>query len=99
MQGFLKREIPAWIQRLITIIPALLVIWIGLDPTQTLVLSQALLSFGLPFTIIPLILFTSRRDLMGGLVNRRLTTWLAVLVAGLILILNFYLILQTVLGG
>ena len=99
MQGFLKREIPAWIQRLITIIPALLVIWIGLDPTQTLVLSQALLSFGLPFTIIPLILFTSRRDLMGGLVNRRFTTWLAVLVAGLILILNFYLILQTVLGG
>ena len=66
----------------------------GLDPTWTLILSQVLLSFGLPFAVIPLIMFTSRRDLMGVLVNRRSTTALATIVASLILALNGYLLYQ-----
>jgi manganese transport protein len=99
MQGFLQREIPVWIRRLATMVPSLIVIMVGFDPTQTLVLSQVLLSFGLPFAVIPLVMFTSRSDLMGILVNRRITTILAWLVAGVIVVLNIYLIYQTFFGG
>ena len=74
MQGFLHFHIPAWVRRLVTMFPPLIVIFIGLDPTRTLVISQVVLSFGLPFAIIPLIMFTRRRDIMGALVNRRITT-------------------------
>jgi manganese transport protein len=74
MQGFLHRRIPIWVRRLVTMIPSLIVIAIGLDPTRTLVISQVVLSFGLPFAIIPLVMFTARRDIMGGLVNMRITT-------------------------
>jgi len=80
-------------------VPSLVVIFIGLDPTRTLVLSQVVLSFGLPFAIIPLVMFTRRRDLMGVLVNRRLTTALASLVAALIVALNFYLLYNTFFGS
>jgi manganese transport protein len=99
MQGFLHWEIPVWIRRLITMIPSMVVIFLGLDPTTTLVLSQVLLSFGLPFAVIPLVMFTARRELMGELVNHRVTTWLASGIAALIVVLNLYLIYQTVLGG
>jgi manganese transport protein len=99
MQGFLHKEIPVWIRRLATMIPSLIVIMIGLDPTQTLVISQVLLSFGLPFAIIPLILFTSRSDIMGVLVNRRLTIIIAWLIAAVIVALNIFLIYQTFFGG
>ncbi len=99
MQGFLQREIPVWIRRLATMVPSLIVIFIGFDPTQTLVISQVVLSFGLPFAIIPLVMFTSRRSLMGDLVNRRITTFLAAIVAGIILFLNIYLLYQTFFGG
>jgi manganese transport protein len=99
MQGFLHTEIPVWIRRLVTMVPSLIVISLGLDPTSTLVLSQVVLSFGLPFAIIPLVMFTSRKDLMGVLVNRRITTVLASVVAGLIVILNFYLLYVTFGGG
>src|SRR3990170_3348776 len=81
MQGFLHRHIPPWLRRLVTMLPSLIVIAIGLDPTRTLVISQVMLSFGLPFAVIPLVLFTQRRDLMGILVNRRMTTVAASLVA------------------
>ncbi len=94
MQGFLHRHIAPWLRRAITMLPSLIVIAMGLDPTWTLILSQVLLSFGLPFAVIPLIMFTSRRDLMGVLVNRRSTTALATVVAGLILALNGYLLYQ-----
>ena len=94
MQGFLHRHIAPWLRRAITMLPSLIVIAMGLDPTWTLILSQVVLSFGLPFAVIPLILFTSRRDVMGVLVNRRSTTLLAMLVAGLILALNAYLLYQ-----
>ncbi len=99
MQGFLKLEIPVWIRRIVTMIPSLIVIFIGLDPTTTLVYSQVLLSFGLPFAIIPLVMFTRDRALMGVLVNRRITTIAASLVAGLIVILNIFLLVQTFTGG
>jgi len=99
MQGFLHMHIPSWIRRLVTIAPSLLVIAIGLDPTRTLVISQVVLSFGLPFAIIPLIQFTRDRDIMGGLVNRPLTTIMASLAAVLIIFLNFFLIYQLVLGS
>lgn len=99
MQGFLHRHIPVWIRRLTTMIPSLTVILIGLDPTRTLVISQVVLSFGLPFTIIPLVLFTRRRDLMGVLTNHRLTTWVVSMIAVLIILLNIFLLYQTFFGG
>ena len=99
MQGFLQRHIPVWLRRLITILPSLVVIYIGLDPTRTLVISQVVLSFGLPFAVIPLVIFTRRADLMGDLVNWRITTLAAAVIAGLIIALNFYLIYQTVWGS
>ncbi|KPV54408.1 manganese transport protein MntH [Kouleothrix aurantiaca] len=99
MQGFLHRSIPIWVRRVVTMLPSLVVIAIGLDPTRTLVISQVVLSFGIPFALIPLLLFTRRKDLMGVLVNRRLTTAIAAVVAGLIVCLNVFLLYQTLLGG
>ena len=98
MQGFLHFHIPPWIRRVVTIVPSLIVIFVGLDPTRTLVISQVVLSFGLPFAVIPLIMFTSRKDIMGVLVNRRLTNILAGLCAVLILALNIFLLYQTFFG-
>jgi manganese transport protein len=98
MQGFLKRHIAPWLRRLVTMVPSLIVIAIGLDPTRTLVISQVVLSFGLPFAIIPLVMFTRRRDLMGVLVNHRATTVLMGVIAALILALNVYLLYQTFSG-
>ena len=94
MQGFLRRQIPIWLRRLITMVPALVVIALNFDPTTTLVISQVVLSFGIPFALIPLVMFTRRRDLMGSLVNSRVTTVVACIVAGLIVALNVYLICQ-----
>jgi manganese transport protein len=99
MQGFLHQHIPVWIRRLVTMVPSLAVILIGLDPTRTLVISQVVLSFGLPFAIIPLILFTKNKDLMGVLTNRWYTTILMSFVAALIIFLNLFLLYQTFLGG
>lgn len=99
MQGFLHRQIPVWLRRLVTMAPAIAVIAAGLDPTRTLVISQVTLSFGLPFALVPLVLFTSRRDLMGPLVNRRSTTILAVSITAAIIALNVLLLARLVLGG
>lgn len=99
MQGFLRRHIPVWLRRAVTIAPSLVVIMMGLDPTRVLVLSQVVLSFGLPFAVIPLVRFTARRDIMGGLVNRRFTTGAASVVAALIVALNLYLLYDTFFGG
>ena len=98
MQGFLHGHIPVWIRRMATMVPSLIVILIGLDPTRTLVISQVVLSFGLPFAIIPLIMFTRDKNLMGVLVNRRITTILVSLFAALIILLNIYLLYQTFYG-
>jgi manganese transport protein len=99
MQGFLHWEIPVWIRRLVTMIPSMVVIAVGLDPSRTLVISQVLLSFGLPFAIIPLVRFTSNKKLMGVLVNRRVTTIAASLIAGLIIVLSIYLLVSIFKGG
>lgn len=95
MQGFLHRHIPLWVRRLVTMVPSLLVIAAGLDPTRTLVLSQVVLSFGLPFAIIPLVVFTRQKRLMGVLVNRRSTTAVMTVIALLVIALNGYLLYQT----
>ncbi len=99
MQGFLHRQIPIWIRRLVTMIPALAVIALGLDPTRTLVISQVVLSFGLPFALVPLVIFTSRRDVMGGLANHRITTMLASAVTAVIIALNLFLVSRMLSGG
>ena len=98
MQGFLHFHIPPWIRRVVTIIPSLIVIFIGLDPTRTLVISQVVLSFGLPFAIIPLVIFTRSKKIMGVLVNGWLTTLMASLSALLIIALNFFLLYKVFFG-
>jgi manganese transport protein len=98
MQGFIQRQIPIFARRLVTMLPALIVAGIGLDASRTLVLSQVVLSFGIPFALVPLVYFTSRRDVMGVLVNRRMTTAVATAVAGLISALNVFLLGQTFFG-
>jgi manganese transport protein len=95
MQGFIRRRIPIWVRRLVTMFPALIVIGIGVDPSRTLVISQVVLSFGIPFALIPLVLFTSKREIMGTLVNHRATTITAAAVASLISALNIFLLYQT----
>src|SRR5947208_2334245 len=95
MQGFIKRRIPIWVRRLVTMLPALVVIGIGADPSRTLVLSQVVLSFGIPFALIPLVIFTGKREVMGALVNHRATTIVATVVAALISGLNVFLLYQT----
>jgi manganese transport protein len=98
MQGFLHFHIPPWIRRVVTIIPSLIVIFVGFDPTRTLVLSQVVLSFGLPFAIIPLVMFTRRKEIMGVLVNGWLTTLMASISAALIIALNFFLLYKLFFG-
>jgi manganese transport protein len=95
MQGFIRRRIPVTIRRLVTMLPAFIVIAIGVDPSRTLVLSQVVLSFGIPFALIPLVIFTAKRSIMGPLVNRRITTVTASVVAAVIVGLNIFLLLQT----
>ena len=97
MQGFIHRSIPLAVRRLVTMAPALIVLAIGVDPSGALVLSQVVLSFGIPFALVPLVLLTRRRDIMGALVNRRATTSLAVVVAALIIALNAFLLYETLL--
>jgi manganese transport protein len=95
MQGFVKRQIPLFVRRAVTMLPAFVVIGVGVDPSRTLVISQVVLSFGIPFALIPLVMFTRRADVMGALVNRRATTVTATVVAGLIVSLNLFLLAQT----
>jgi manganese transport protein len=97
MQGFIARTIPLAARRVVTMAPALLVLALGLDPSRSLVISQVVLSFGIPFALVPLVLLTRRRDIMGAFVNGRLTTALAAVVAALIIALNGFLLYQTLL--
>jgi len=98
MQGFIARTIPLALRRLVTMTPALIVLAIGLDPSRSLVISQVVLSFGIPFALVPLVLLTRRRDIMGSLVNRRITTIVASVVALMIIALNAFLLYDTLLG-
>jgi manganese transport protein len=98
MQGFIARTIPLTLRRLVTMTPALIVLGIGLDPSRSLVISQVVLSFGIPFALVPLVLLTRRRDIMGALVNRPLTTAVGAVVAALIIALNGFLLFDTFFG-
>jgi manganese transport protein len=98
IEGFLRVRFPIWLRRLITMLPAMVVIGLGLDELKVLVLSQVILSFALPFAVIPLILFTARREMMGEHLNGPLTNTLAVATAAVIVFLNVLLLYQ-VLGG
>jgi manganese transport protein len=95
MQGFIRRRIPIFLRRAVTMVPALVVIAIGVNPSRTLVFSQVVLSFGIPFALIPLVVFTSKKKLMGVLVNHPATTAAAAVVAALICSLNVFLLVQT----
>jgi len=95
MQGFIGRQIPLFVRRLVTMLPALIVVAVGTDPSRALVLSQVVLSFGIPFALIPLIMFCRDRSLMGSLVNRRVTTVAGVAVATVIIALNAFLLAGT----
>jgi manganese transport protein len=92
MDGFLQRRIPLFLRRAVTMIPALVVLALGFSPTRALVLSQVFLSFGIPFALVPLVIFTRNRALMGDLVNRRLTDVAAIAVTAVIVGLNVYLL-------
>ena len=94
MQGLLHAHVPMLVRRLVTLIPALVILLIGVDPTRALVLSQVALSFGIPFALIPLVRYTSRRSLLGGATNRWWTTALAVIATALLVALNITLIAQ-----
>jgi manganese transport protein len=94
MQGFVEFRIPIWIRRLVTMIPAFVVVGLGVDATSALVVSQVLLSLTLPVPMIALLIFTRRRDIMGRFANPRLTTIIATIGAVIVLSLNVILVLQ-----
>jgi manganese transport protein len=98
MQGFIQRQIPVFVRRAVTMAPSLVVLALGLPTTDTLVVSQVVLSFGIPFALVPMILLTRRRDVMGELVNKRATTVAASVVAAIIICLNGYLLYATFIG-
>ncbi|MEH6907491.1 Nramp family divalent metal transporter [Neobacillus drentensis] len=98
MQGFVGFTIPVWIRRLVTMLPTVIIVAIGVDPTRTLVISQVVLSMVLPFPIIALIYFTQKKEFMGVLTNKRITTIASSLFALIILGLNVWLVVQTVLS-
>ena len=96
MDGLLRQRIPILVRRLVTLVPALAILAAGVDPSRALVVSQVVLSFGIPFALIPLVRFTSDRILMGGDVNHRITAYAAWLIAGIVVALNIALIYLTV---
>ena len=98
MQGFIRRRIPIFLRRAITLAPALIVLAVGLDPTDALVASQVVLSFGIPFALVPLVMLTSRREVMGELVNPRWLTAVVGVLAAMIIALNVFLLQQVFFG-
>jgi manganese transport protein len=97
MQGFVGWRIPIWLRRLVTMLPAFVVVALGVNATNALVVSQVILSIALPLPMIALLIFTGRRDIMGAFVNSRLTRVVALCGTAVVLILNVVLIAQTVL--
>jgi manganese transport protein len=98
MQGFIRRRIPIFVRRAVTLAPALVVLGIGLDPTDALVASQVVLSFGIPFALVPLLIIAAKREVMGPLVNPRWLTAFAGTLAALIIGLNVFLLQQVFFG-
>lgn len=95
MQGFVGFQIPIWVRRVVTMVPALIVVALGVNATQALIVSQVVLSFTLPIPMIALVVFTRRRDIMGEFANQRLTDIAAIVGTAVILLLNAILLLQT----
>ncbi len=98
MQGFIRRRIPIFLRRAITLAPALVVLGIGLNPTDALVGSQVVLSFGIPFALVPLLMIAAKRSVMGDLVNPRWLTAFAGALAAMIIGLNVFLLQQVFFG-
>ncbi|HEY6422787.1 MAG TPA: Nramp family divalent metal transporter [Pseudonocardiaceae bacterium] len=98
MQGFIRRRIPLFLRRGLTMLPALVVLGLGLPTTDSLVVSQIVLSFGIPFALVPMVLLTRRADVMGPFVNRPLTTAAASGIATIIIALNLYLLYHAFFG-
>lgn len=98
MSGFMNWRLPLWLRRTVTMIPALTVLAIGVNPSEALVISQIVLSFGIPFALVPLLLFTRRRDVMGTMVNRRVTTVAMMAITVIITSLNLYLLYDVAAG-
>jgi len=96
MQGLLNRRIPMLVRRAVTVLPALLILALGVDASRALVLSQVVLSAGIPFALIPLIWLTSRRSVMADYANRPVTTAAAAVVATLVIALNVQLVIELV---
>ena len=98
MNGLLHVNVPLLARRLVTIIPALIILGMGAEPTWALVLSQVALSFGIPFAIVPLMYLTRNKKLMGEYVNKPLTIAVASVIAAAIILLNILLVYLTVTG-
>ena len=98
MQGFVDRQIPLFLRRGLTMAPALVVLAIGVNPSRALVLSQVVLSFGIPFALVPLVMFGAKREIMGELVNPRWLSTLVGVLASLIIALNVFLLYEFVAG-
>jgi manganese transport protein len=98
MQGFIRRRIPLFVRRGLTMLPALVVLELGLPPTGSLIISQVVLSFGIPFALVPLVVLTRRADIMGPLVNHRITTVTTGCIVAMIIVLNGYLLYTTFTG-
>ena len=98
MQGFIRRRIPIFLRRAVTLAPALVVLGLGLDPTDALVGSQVVLSFGIPFALVPLLMIAAKREVMGSLVNPRWVTGVAGVLAAMIIGLNVFLLQQVFFG-
>ena len=94
MQGFVGFRIPIWVRRLVTMLPAFVVVGLGVNATNALVISQVVLSIALPLPMIALLIFTGRRDIMGPFANGRLTRTAALVGTAVVLVLNFFLIVQ-----
>jgi manganese transport protein len=98
MEGFTGKRIPVLLRRAITLAPALIILGVGINATDALIVSQVVLSFGIPFALIPLVRFTADKSLMGGMTSRRSTTFAAVVVATAIVVLNVVLLVSLTLG-
>jgi manganese transport protein len=98
MQGFIRRRIPIFLRRAITLLPALVIVGIGVNATSALVFSQVILSFGIPFALVPLLLIGRKRHVMGALTNPGWLTAIASVIAALIISLNLFLLEQAFFG-
>jgi manganese transport protein len=98
MQGFIRRRISIFVRRAVTLVPALIVAGVGLNPSMALVFSQVVLSFGIPFALVPLLLIARKRDVMGALTNPGWLSALAAVIAAVIICLNLFLLQQAFFG-